>query len=98
MSWLSASRIRVRRCAAPARGPNNTRATVGMGFAGALASIGWFTAFTLQNASYVRAVGQVELLFTFVATTAFFREKVTAAEIVGIVLVCAGILLLLLYG
>ena len=68
------------------------------GFAGALGSIGWFTAFTLQNASYVRALGQVELLFTFVATTLFFREKVTSSETVGIVLVCAGILLLLLYG
>lgn len=68
------------------------------GFAGALASIGWFTAFTLQNASYVRAVGQIELLFTFVATTIFFREKVTMAETIGIVLVCGGILLLLLYS
>lgn len=68
------------------------------GFAGALASAGWFTAFTLQNASYVRAVGQVELLFTFVATTVFFREKVTAAETTGIVLVCGGILILLLFG
>ncbi len=68
------------------------------GLAGAFASIGWFTAFTLQNASYVRAVGQIELLFTFLASTVYFREKVTIAETVGIVMVCSGILLLLLHG
>ncbi len=68
------------------------------GVTGALASICWFTAFTIQNASFVRAVGQVELVFTFVATTLFFREKVSIAETVGIVLVCGGIILLLLHG
>lgn len=68
------------------------------GLAGALASAGWFTAFTIQNASYVRAVGQIELLFTFIATTVFFREKVSPAELIGILLVCGGIVVLLVYG
>lgn len=68
------------------------------GITGALASICWFTAFTVQNASYVRALGQIELVFTFFATTIFFREKVSRAELVGIFLVCAGILILLLLG
>ncbi len=68
------------------------------GFTGALASICWFTAFTMQNASYVRALGQIELVFTFLATTIFFREKVTQAELIGIFLVCTGILILLLLG
>ena len=66
------------------------------GTAGALASICWFSAFTLENAGYVRAVGQIELLFTFVATTVFFRERVSLAELFGIVLISGGILLLLL--
>lgn len=68
------------------------------GVMGAFASICWFTAFTMQNASYVRALGQIELLFTFIATTVFFREKVSPAELVGILFVCAGILILLLWG
>ena len=68
------------------------------GITGALASIGWFTAFTIQNASYVRALGQVELVFTFAATTLFFRESVRTSEAIGIVLVVAGIVVLLLYG
>jgi len=68
------------------------------GTAGALASICWFSAFTIQNAGYVRALGQIELLFTFVATTFFFREKVSMPELFGILLITGGILLLLLGG
>lgn len=68
------------------------------GLAGAMASIGWFTAFTIQNASYVRALGQVELVFTFIATTLVFREQVSKPETMGIVLVVAGIVVLLVYG
>jgi drug/metabolite transporter (DMT)-like permease len=68
------------------------------GFTGALASICWFTAFTAQNASYVRALGQIELVFTFIATTVFFREKVSTAELVGIILVSGGIIILVLFG
>ena len=68
------------------------------GFTGALASICWFTAFTVQNASYVRALGQIELVFTFIATTVYFREKVSTAELVGIILVSGGIVILVLFG
>lgn len=67
------------------------------GIVGALASIGWFTAFTVQNAGLVRALGQIELVFTFLATTLIFREKVSTAERIGIVMVVAGIILLLLF-
>ncbi len=68
------------------------------GVAGALASIAWFTAFTIQSASYVRAVGQIELVFTFFVTTLIFKEKVSRSESLGIVLVTAGIIILLAYA
>jgi len=67
-----------------------------VGISGGLASIGWFSAFTLQNATYVRALGQIELLFTFAATLLFFREKVSPQEIIGIVLITASIIVILL--
>ena len=51
---------------------------------------------TLQNAAYVRALGQIELVFTFIASTLFFREKSNAIEIFGIVLIVSGILMLVL--
>jgi drug/metabolite transporter (DMT)-like permease len=69
-----------------------------VGVAGALGSICWFTAFTMQNATHVRAVGQIELVFTFIATIVFFHEKVSRIEVIGIVLVAGAILLLLLAG
>jgi len=66
-----------------------------VGIAGVLGSICWFTAFTYQNAAYVRALGQIELVFTFAASVFFFREKTNRTEIAGIVLIVAAILLLL---
>ncbi len=68
------------------------------GLAGALASICWFSAFALQKAAYVRALGQSELIFTFIASLIFFREKVTSTDVAGTTLVAAGIVMLLLLG
>ncbi len=62
-----------------------------VGLAGMLSSLGWFTAFTLQNAAYVRALGQVDIVFTLGASFLFFKERVTAREIFGVLLVSAGI-------
>jgi len=76
----------------------NWRWAGSVGFTGALASIAWFTAFTIQNASYVRALGQVELIFTFIATTMIFKEKVSSAETWGIILVAGGIMILLVFA
>ena len=64
------------------------------GCAGALSSIGWFTAMTLQNVAYVRALGQIELVFTFAAGILIFRERSSRLEVAGILLVVAGILIL----
>jgi drug/metabolite transporter (DMT)-like permease len=75
----------------------NWRVTLWVGVTGMLGSLGWFTAMTLQNAAYVRALGQIELVFTFAAWVLFFREKSTLREVAGIVILTAGIVLLLVY-
>lgn len=62
-----------------------------VGLAGMLSSLGWFTAFTLQNAAYVRALGQIDIVFTLGASFLFFKETVTAREIFGVFLVSLGI-------
>lgn len=67
-----------------------------VGAAGMLGSLGWFVAFTLQNAAYVKAVGQVELVFSVLASWLFFREKITARELIAISLIGGGIVLLVL--
>lgn len=69
-----------------------------VGVVGALASVCWFTALTLQNAAYVRALGQVELVFTFASSALIFGERVRRWEVVGIALIVGAILLLLLGG
>jgi drug/metabolite transporter (DMT)-like permease len=72
------------------------RIAIWVGVSGMLASVGWFTAMTIQNAAYVRALGQVELVFTFIASVVFFRERMTAIEFAGILLIVGGLILLLL--
>ncbi|MDF2368566.1 DMT family transporter [Sneathiella sp.] len=74
----------------------NWRFAIWVGLSGMLGSVGWFTAMTLQNAAYVRALGQVELVFTFIASYFFFKEKTNRIEAAGILLIVFGILLLLL--
>ncbi|HCK76689.1 MAG TPA: hypothetical protein DHW07_06045 [Gammaproteobacteria bacterium] len=67
-----------------------------VGFAGWAASIFWFMAFTLTHAAYVRALGQIELIFTFVVSTVVFREKVSRTEIFGVTLLSGAIGILVL--
>jgi drug/metabolite transporter (DMT)-like permease len=66
------------------------------GLAGMLGSACWFTAMTIQSAAYVRALGQIELVFTFAASHLVFRERTNPRELAGIFLVVGGILILLL--
>lgn len=72
------------------------RWTAWVGLTSMLGSVGWFTAMTLHNAAYVRALGQIELVFTFVVSIFFFRERSTAGEVAGVLLVVAGIVVLVL--
>ena len=65
------------------------------GLMGITASIGWFTAMTLQNAAHVRALGQVELVFSFLISLFWFREKVTPTELAGVLLIVAGLFVLI---
>ena len=76
----------------------NWRPASTVGVFGILASICWFTAFTLQNAAYVRALGQIELVFTFIFSIFFFKEKTSAMEFLGIVLIVVAIFILILCG
>ena len=63
-----------------------------VGLAGGLASAGWFTAMTLENAAHVRAVGQVEVIFTLLASYLFFHERLTSREMAGLAVLTGGIL------
>lgn len=72
------------------------KTAVWMGLTGMGGSLCWFTAFTMQNAAYVFAVGQVEVVFSLLASVLFFRERINGREMLGIGLLTASILLLVL--
>lgn len=72
------------------------RRTVLVGIAGTLGSLFWFLAFALENAAHVRALGQIEMVFTLMISVLVFHERLTAREVAGMALICAGILLLVL--
>lgn len=64
-----------------------------VGFASAAGSAGWFTAMALMTAAYVRMLGMSEMIFTFLMSYLVFREKPSRTEIIGVVVLLAGILL-----
>jgi drug/metabolite transporter (DMT)-like permease len=69
------------------------------GQVGLLASLGsacWFTGFATAPIALVRVVGQVEVIFTLMFSRLMLRERVKAHEVLGLVLVTAGVVLALL--
>ncbi len=89
--WLLLSDIREF-----ARLPALLRPCLFIGVTSAMGSVGWFTAMALQNASYVKAVGQVEVVFTVLISTFYFRERIRRIEYVGIATIVIGVLLFVL--
>ncbi len=71
----------------------NRRVIGFIGLTSALGSIGWYTAFALENASYVRAVGQVEAVFTLLLSWAYFKERITRLEFTGIAITVVGVVM-----
>ncbi len=71
---------------------------VWMGVTSMAGSLSWFTAFTLQNAAYVFAVGQIEVIFSLMASVLVFRERITGREFWGIGLLSLSIVGLVLLG
>ncbi|MEC7794984.1 MAG: DMT family transporter [Pseudomonadota bacterium] len=55
----------------------------------------WFTAFTLENAGYVFAVGQVEVILSLMASVLFFHEKISRKEVFGIGLITLSVVVLI---
>ena len=66
------------------------------GISGILASLCWFSAITIQNVAFVRALGQIELVLSVIVSIVFFREKCSWLEIFSMIVVSAAIWILLL--
>jgi len=55
----------------------------------------WFVAFAVQTAAYVKALGQVELIFSILASVLFFKETIRFREVAGMGFLASSILLLI---
>jgi drug/metabolite transporter (DMT)-like permease len=66
------------------------------GLAGFMATLSWFYAFTLMQASFIRAFGQIEIFFSYLSSKYFFKEKLKFSEIIGIIIFVSGVLLMLI--
>lgn len=74
----------------------NWRSSIWVGVFSVLGSAGWALAMTLENAALVRSVGQIELVFTFIASHVVLKERPSAGEWVGSLAVVGGVILILL--
>lgn len=72
------------------------RVTSLVGVTSVIGSFFWFISFTLENAAYVYAVGQSEVVLSLLASVLFFREKISWREALGIGLITASVLGLVL--
>ena len=61
------------------------------GSMGALASIGWLTAYAMRPAVDVRTLALVEVLFSYLVSRRLFKEKMSRAEMTGLALVTMGL-------
>ena len=58
----------------------------------------WFAAFALQNAAYVFAVGQIELIFSLIVGSLLFRERPGARELLGMLVLTVSIVAIAMVG
>lgn len=87
--------LRDRRALAGALGRARTPAA-SVGIMSVIGSFGWFWAMTLEPVAHVRALGQIEIVFTIAMTILVFRERPTGKEYAGAALIVASVLILLL--
>lgn len=72
------------------------RVTALVGLTSMTGSLGWFTAYTLQTAAYVNAVGQIELVFSMLISRFLLGETQSRRELLGILLVGVSVVGLIL--
>ena len=61
------------------------------GAMGAMASIGWFTAFAMRPAADVKTLGLIEVIFSYAVSRKLFDEKLSGKERLSLLLVCVGL-------
>lgn len=71
------------------------RSSAWVGMLSACGSACWFFGFASAPVALVRALGQVEMIFTLAFSRFYLRETLRRADVAGLVLIVAGVLLVL---
>lgn len=72
------------------------RDSMWVGALSACGSASWFTAFAFAPVALVRAVGQVEMVFTLLFSRFYLKETLRPGDVAGLVLVVCGVVVVLL--
>ena len=64
------------------------------GAMGALASIGWFTAFAMRPAVDVKTLSLIEVLFSYLVSRKLFGEHMSRTEKIGLTLITLGLIVI----
>ena len=72
------------------------RSSAWVGALSACGSACWFSAFALAPVALVRALGQVEMVFTLLFSRFYLKEKLRRTDVQGLLLVVGGVVLVLL--
>jgi drug/metabolite transporter (DMT)-like permease len=73
------------------------RESLGAGFAGAVASMAWFTAYLLRPVADVRTLGMLEIVLSYLVSRRLLKERTTWRELVAIFLISTGAVVTALY-
>ncbi|MCH7337274.1 DMT family transporter [Acinetobacter sp. NIPH 2699] len=60
-----------------------------------LASLGWFSAMSMQTVAIVKTLGQVEILFSLLISAFFFKEKLAKTDHLGLWLVIVAAIMVI---
>lgn len=71
-------------------------AAASVGVMSVVGSLGWFLAMTLEPVAHVRALAQIEIIFTLAMTVFVFRERPSARDYGGAALIIVSVVILLL--
>lgn len=72
------------------------RSSMWVGTLSGCGSACWFTGFAIANVALVRAVGQVEIVFTLLFSRFYLKEELKRGDVAGLALVVFGVLLVVL--
>jgi drug/metabolite transporter (DMT)-like permease len=74
---------------------NNLNLVFRISLTSCIASIGWFSAMSMQSVAIVTTLGQIEVLFSLLISVYFFKEKLVSTDHWGLVGVVAAAILVI---